>query len=173
MNDWLWDRKKVYGLWGWRRRQRLNLSEHLFESPSQDAALAMYHIGELGLDCQVGHLAVLKQRQNPRVAWRDGRATYWYTGKNTVHWANDWALLYQCTITHDGHAATRRRYSFRLVALDLGREQMAVWEQDLDRAFALRSEGSHAILDGAGPDRDPLVCDLEQVLWRPFGHWQG
>ncbi len=173
MNDWLWDRKKVYGLWGWRRRRRFNLSEHLFEAPSGDAALALYHIGEIGLDCQVGHLAVLRERQNPRVAWRDGRATYWYTGTNTVHWSQGQALLYQCRITRDGQAAAGRRYSFRLVALDLLREQIAVCERDLDRAFAIRFEGSRAILEGAGQDPGPLVWDLEQVPWRPFGHWQG
>jgi hypothetical protein len=174
MNDWLWDRKKVYGLWGWRRRRRLNLSEQLFESPTGDAALVLYHIGEIGLDCQVGHLVVLKQKQNPRVAWQDGRATYWYTGEHTVRWTEGRALLYECKITHDAHGATRRHYSFRFVVLDVEHERMAVWEQDLDRAFPIGIDGGRALFDGsASPDHGPLVCDLERLSWRPFGHWQG
>jgi hypothetical protein len=175
MNDWNWDRKKVYGMWGWRRRRRLNLGEHLFASPVADAAIVLYHLAEIGLDSQVGHLVVLKEKQNPRVVWRDGHTTYDYVGEDSVHWIvpRGWGLLYQCMITRDGIAPAQRRYEFQLMVLDLERERMARWERVLDRRFPIRMDGNRAILDESGQvAQGPLICDVDQLSWRPFGHWQ-
>jgi len=188
MSDWDWDRKKVYGLWGWRRRRRFNLSEHLFESPVGHGAVALYHIGEVGLDSQVGHLLVLKEKDEPRVVWRDGYASYYYDGDSSVHWTEErgWALLYQCTLARDGTGPTQRHYEFRLMVLDLERERMARWERVLDRRSAIRMDGPRAILDDSrraepktdpraegGTEQRPLICDLDNLSWRPFGRWQG
>lgn len=174
MNDWNWDRKKVYGLWGWRRRQRLNLGEHFFESPAAHGAIVLYHLGEAGLDHQVGHLVVLKEKQAPRVVWRDGHATYDYVGEDSVHWIlpREWGALYQCTVIRDDTTPARRRWEFQLMILDLDRERMARWERVLDRRFPLRMEGSRVVLDESAREPGPLICDLDRLSWRPFGRWQ-
>lgn len=174
MNDWPWDRKKVYGLWGWRRRHRLNLTEHLFEAPSGNRAVVLYHIGDIGLDCQVGHLLVLKDKAQGRVVWRDGRTTYWYAGDRSVEWVEPqpWALLYQCSILRGEHPDLRRRLDFRLMVVDLEQERMARWEQPLDRCARMRIDDRRVVLEPASPVDHALECKLDALSWRPFGHWQ-
>ena len=77
---WELDLPALYGRW-WQKRARFHLSERLFEAPGADWALVLFAIGEIGMNKQVGRLALLRGKDSPRVVRRYGRALFWFEGQ--------------------------------------------------------------------------------------------
>lgn len=82
MNDsgWTIDLQAVYGAWFWRTRARFGMTERLYESPDRSCAVLLFGIDEVGVNKQVGRLALLKDKAAPRVAWTSRWTKFWYEG---------------------------------------------------------------------------------------------
>lgn len=79
LSGWALDLEDLYGDRLWGERARFGLRDFLYEAPAGDRAVLLYAVGEVGLNKQVGRLAVLTGKAAPRVR-RAGAGLYWFEG---------------------------------------------------------------------------------------------
>ena len=80
LSGWNIDLREVYGFFGWRRRSRFHLTEQLYESSDSACAALFFGIGEVGINKQVGSLALFKDKASPRMVWNSGGKLFWFEG---------------------------------------------------------------------------------------------
>jgi hypothetical protein len=81
LSGWEIDIQSVYGRL-WAKRAQFHLDERLFESPSGQRAVLLFGIGEVGMNKQVGRLALLADKASPRVVFHAGSALFWFEGQS-------------------------------------------------------------------------------------------
>lgn len=80
LSGWDIDLRAVYGDSSWERRSRFHLREWLYESPYFNCAALFFGVGEVGLNKQVGALALFRDKTTPRMVWHSGRTLFWFEG---------------------------------------------------------------------------------------------
>lgn len=78
-DGWEIDLPKLYGK-RWKDRERFHLSEHLYPSPLGDRALLFYAVGEVGVNKQVGRVALFADKTAPRLLYASGETLFWFEG---------------------------------------------------------------------------------------------
>src|SRR5262249_26879881 len=76
---WRLDLRAVYGSL-WEQRARFHLREWLAEAPGGVVAVLFYGLGEIGVNKQVGRLAVLRNKAQPVTVLRPEKLTFWFEG---------------------------------------------------------------------------------------------
>lgn len=79
VSGWELDLPALYGR-RWRARARFHLTEHLYASPDGACAVVLFGVGEIGMNRQVGGLALFRDRPCPRLLYRSGRTLFWFEG---------------------------------------------------------------------------------------------
>lgn len=161
LRGWPIDLKKLYGWLGWRRRARFQLRELLFESPDAGECLLLYHVGEIGVNKEVGRLAAFKDKAEPTLVHCAGSRLFWWSGEDSVQWSPDGrlAFLYECAPA--GRWFERERWSILLHALDLAGARRFRWELPLEDLHEVRPcEGGVMV----GPHR----LALADARWTGF-----
>ena len=70
----------LYGR-AWAERARFHLSEQLYESPAGGWAVLLFGVGEVGMNKQVGRLALLRGKEAPHLLYHSGRRLFWFEGQ--------------------------------------------------------------------------------------------
>lgn len=79
LSGWEIDLPSVYGGL-WEKRDRLHLTEQLYESPDARWAVLLFGLGEVGMNKQVGPMALFREKTAPALVYHSGTVTFWYEG---------------------------------------------------------------------------------------------
>jgi hypothetical protein len=79
ISGWEIDLPSVYGGF-WKKRAQFHLTERLYQSPDSQWAVLLFGIGEMGINKQVGRLALFRDKQAPRLVYHSGETAFWYEG---------------------------------------------------------------------------------------------
>ena len=79
-SGWELDLRALYGR-RWKARERLHLTERLYESPDGARAVLLFGIGEVGMNKQIGWLALFHGKPDPRLLYHSGRTRFWFEGQ--------------------------------------------------------------------------------------------
>ena len=79
LSGWTLDLPSVYGGL-WEKRDRFPLTERLYESPDGRWALLLFGLGEVGLNKQVGPLALFRDKASPTLVYHSGSTAFWFEG---------------------------------------------------------------------------------------------
>ena len=79
LNGWEIDLQSLYGR-QWADREKFFMMERLFEAPGGDVAVVLFGIGEVGLNKEVGRLAVFRNKAAPVLLLPPGKELFWYEG---------------------------------------------------------------------------------------------
>lgn len=173
MKGWEIDFRSLYGWWGWRRRAKFHLTEGVFEAPDGNVCVVFYHIGEISLAGSVGHLAVFKNKHDPRRIFKGGSAIYWYWGEESVRWSSDGrrAFISRCEETGGWPGRDPRRLDTYLTVLDVQQERWAGSRHRLDDLQALQDLDNDVITVNGGPrttGQPPKHVHLDHLDWKRF-----
>ncbi|MEW6077163.1 MAG: hypothetical protein AB1724_05100 [Thermodesulfobacteriota bacterium] len=92
IDGWEIDLRQIYG-GRWRDRKRFGLGESLWEAPDGSYAVLLYGIGEIGINKEVGHLAVFRDKQAPVTVARFGRQLFWHRDDDTAQFGEGGLFL--------------------------------------------------------------------------------
>jgi len=79
LSGWEIDLPAVYG-GSWPKRDRFHLTEKLYESPDGRWAVLLFGLGEVGMNKQVGPLALFREKTAPVLVYNSGPTAFWYEG---------------------------------------------------------------------------------------------
>lgn len=79
ISGWEIDLPAVYG-GSWEKRDRFHLTEKLYESPDGRWAVLLFGLGEVGMNKQVGPLALFREKTAPVLVYHSGSTAFWYEG---------------------------------------------------------------------------------------------
>ncbi len=79
ISGWEIDLPAVYG-GSWEKRDRFHLTEKLYESPDGRWAVLLFGLGEVGMNKQVGPLALFREKTAPVLVFHSGSTVFWYEG---------------------------------------------------------------------------------------------
>ena len=78
-DGWEIDLPKLYGK-RWKDRERFRMTEHLYPSPFGDRALLFFAVGEVGMNKQVGRVALFASQNAPRLLYYSEDILFWFEG---------------------------------------------------------------------------------------------
>ena len=78
-SGWEIDLPSLYGPL-WEKRAKFHLSEKLYPAPNSEWAILFFGIGEVGLNKQVGPIALFRGKQTPQRIYHSGERAFWYEG---------------------------------------------------------------------------------------------
>lgn len=79
LGGWKIDLESIYASF-WKRRGRFHLREWVKDAPTGDRAVLFYGIGEIGLNKQVGMVALLRTKSRPEIVLLPKKRLFWFEG---------------------------------------------------------------------------------------------
>jgi hypothetical protein len=172
IKGWNIDLKTVYG-GRWDDKVQFHPSDDLWESADGSVAGLLYGVAEVGMQKEVGCLAVFRRKEKPVLVHNFARLQCWYSCDAPVQFGENRFLFVHRYSTDIGPSGGRQRA--RLCVLDLAAGRFAQIDSLPENFYRVRHvDGTeYGFTNAAEPGSAGISIDLKGLSWGrlPRGWW--